>query len=373
MCSVPLKQKLAEGRHLAMALPRLGSGYPPVAQSLDRYVVASSAIGLVLFASMPLRAESNAGVALAATKACLLEATLEAVARGDGRGTSLAANTLLAGEQLFDATAGRPAVWSVQVLDGSRRRGFVVAADVVRLSRQLENLEKEERSLRRSFGQQAAQPPRSIASHENEQLREAWREATEAITANNALPAAQRLPDPYLARAEVYMQAGDVVAALDDCASASAIVATTGLDSRKQQQAAEIYTNAIKQLRSLPQPPRDAFTDIDIQASEHFNASQRFISQRDFDKAIGELAKALSLTPSQPQYWYMRAVARRESGDLHRAQSDALLGVLFEQRLSPPARHDVSKALTRVQGPTRLWLESYRRGKAEIELMGLDL
>ena len=356
-----------------MALPRLGSGYPPVARSLERYVVASSAMGLVFLASMPLRAESNAGVALAVTKACYLEATLEAVARGDGRGTSLAANTLLAGEKLFDAKAGRPAVWSVEVRDGSRRRGFVLAADVIRLSRQLDNLEKGERSLRRSFGQLAAQPPRSIALHDNEQLREAWREATEAITANSVLPAAQRIPDPYLARAEVYMQAGDVVAALDDCASASAIVAASGLDSRKQQQAAEMYTNAIKTLRSLPQPPKDAFTDIDIQASEHFNASQRYIAQRDFDKAIGELAKALSLTPSQPLYWYMRAVARRESGDVHKAQSDALFGALFERRLSPPARYEVSKALTRIQGSTRLWLEAYRRGKAEMELMGLEL
>jgi tetratricopeptide (TPR) repeat protein len=328
---------------------------------------------MVPLATPTARAEASSQVALAVTKACSLEATLEAIARGDGRGVPLAANTPLAGAKLFDATAERPAVWSVEVLDGSRRRGFVLAADVIRLSRQLDNLEKEERSLRRSFGQPAAQPPRSITSHENEQLREAWREATEAITANNALPAAQRLPDPYLARAEVYMQAGDVVAALDDCAAASAIASATGLDSRKQQQAAEIYTNAIKQLRSLPQPARDAFTDIDIQASEHFNASQRFIAQRDFDKAISELAKALSLTPSQPLYWYMRAVARRESGDLHRAQSDALFGALFERRLSPPARHEVSKALTRVQGSTRLWLEAYRRGKAEMELMGLEL
>ena len=331
------------------------------------------ALCLVPFGMPIARADGSSQPALAVTRATSLEATREAVARGDGRGTSLTANTLLAGEKLFEAKDGRPAVWSVQVLDGSRRRGFVLAADVIRLSRQLDNLEKGERSLRRSFGQPTTQPPRSIASHENEQLREAWREATEAITANNALPAAQRLPDPYLARAEVYMQAGDVVAALDDCASASAIVAATGLDSRKQQQAAEIYTNAIKQLRSLPQPPKDAFTDIDIQASEHFNAAQRFIAQRDFDNAISELAKALSLTPSQPLYWYMRAVARRESGDFHSAQSDALFGALFERRLSPPARHEVSKALTRIQGPTRLWLEAYRRGKAEIELMGLEL
>jgi hypothetical protein len=341
--------------------------------SFNCLTVALIALCVVPLATPTARAEASSQVALAVTKACSLEATLEAVARGDGRGVPLAANTPLAGAELFDATAGRPAVWSVEVLDGSRRRGFVLAADVIRLSRQLDNLEKEERSLRRSFGQPAAQPPRSITSHENEQLREAWREATEAITANNLLPAAQRLPDPYLARAEVYMQAGDVVAALDDCAAASAIAAATGLDSRKQQQAAEIYTNAIKQLRSLPQPARDAFTDIDIQASEHFNASQRFIAQRDFDKAISELAKALSLTPSQPLYWYMRAVARRESGDLHRAQSDALFGALFERRLSPPARHEVSKALTRVQGSTRLWLEAYRRGKAEMELMGLEL
>lgn len=341
--------------------------------SFDSYSSVCVALGSLLVVAAITRADGSPPVALAVTKASSLETTLEAVTQGDGRGTSLSANTLVAGEKLFDATAGRPAVWSVEVLDGSRRRGFVLAADVIRLSRQLDNLEKSERSLRRSFGQLATQPPRSIASHENEQLREAWREATEAITANNALPAAQRLPDPYLARAEVYMQVGDVVAALDDCASASEIVATAGLDSRKQQQAAEIYTSALKQLRSLPQPPRDAFTDIDMQASEHFNASQRFMAQRDFDRAIAELAKALSLTPSRPHYWYMRAVAHREGGDLHKAQSDALLGAMFERRLSPPARHEVSKVLSRIQGSTRLWLEEYRRGKAEMELMGLDL
>jgi tetratricopeptide (TPR) repeat protein len=320
-----------------------------------------------------LRAEGSQRAALVVTKASILEASIEAIARGDGSGSPLPANTLLAGERQFEATAERPAIWSVEVLDGSRRHGFVLATDVTRVSRQLDSLQDGERKLRRSFGKSSGQPPLTIQSHENEQVREAWREATEAIAVNETLPAAQRLPDPYFARAEVYMQAGDYVAALDDCGSASVIVANAGLDSRKQQQVAEIYTKAIKHLRSMPQPPKDAFTNIDLQASEHYNASQKFIATRDFDNAVVELAKALSLTPSQPLYWYMRAIARRESGDLHRAQSDALLGALFERRLSPPARHEVSRGLTRMQGPTRLWLEAYRRGKVGMELMGLDL
>lgn len=325
-------------------------------------------------AGMPeTRGDDGSQVVLAVVRGCSLEDSLEGISRGDVRGAFLAANTLLAGQQLFGPMAGRPAVWSVEVLDGSRRQGFVLAADVIQLSRQLDNLEKGERSLRQSFGELATQPPRSIFTHESGQLREAWREATEAIAANNALPASQRLPDPYLARAEAYLQAGDVVAAIDDCAMALAIVAASGLETHKQRRVVEIYTNAIKQLRIIPQPPRDAFTEIDMLASEHFNASQRFIAQNDFDKAINELGKALAIKPSQPLYWYMRAIARRERGDLHRAQSDALFGAMFERRLSPPARREVSKGLARMQGPTRLWLEAFRRGKAELELMGLEL
>lgn len=356
-----------------MAPRRSGAGQPPATLGRGRCAVATITLGFVLFAAMPQPAEGNSGVALAVSKASTLQPTLEAVARGEGRGNPLPANTLLVGEKLFNATAGCPAAWLVEMLDGSGLRGFVLATDVARVSRHLDALQEETRSLRRSFGQTAIQPPLSIQFHENEQLRTAWKEATEAIAENDALPAAQRLPDPYFARAEVCMQAGDVVAALDDCASASAIIATVGLDSRKQQQVAEIYTRAIKRLRSLPQPSTDAFTNMEVQASEHFNASQRFIAQRDFEKAIGELAKALALNPSQPLYWYMRAIARRESGDPHRAQSDALLGALFERRLSPAARIEVGRGLTRMQGPARTWLEAYRRGKVATELLGLEL
>jgi tetratricopeptide (TPR) repeat protein len=350
--------------------------YTRPAQRLSDYSVfafALPALFISLLAASPLRADNSAGVVLAVISASTLESSIQAVAEGAGRGPLLPVNTLLAGQRLIAVTADRPAVWSVEVLDGSGRQGFVLAAAVTRLSRHIEGLQQGERSLRRSFGRTATRPPLLIKSHENDQLREAWEEATEAIAANDALPATQRIPDPFLARAEVYMQAGDVVSALDDCASASAIATTARLDTRKQQQVTEIYTKAITRLRSLPQPPKDAFTDIDVQASEHFNASKRFLTQRDFEKAVGELAKALSLKPSQPLYWYMRAIARRESGDLHRAQSDALMGAFFERRLSPPARHEVSKGLSRMQGPSRLWLEAYRRGKADLELLGLEL
>jgi len=344
----------------------------PASPALHRYGIPLLTLAFLLLAPESVRAEGNPRVALAVTKASTLAITFEAATRGEGGGSPLPANTLLVGRKLIDATAGCPAVWSVETFDGSGRRGFVLATDVIRVSRQLDGLQEGERQLRRSFGNTALQPD-SIQFHENEQLREAWKEATEAITANASLPAAQRIPDPYFARAEVYMQAENYVAALDDCASASAIVATAGLDSRKQQQTAEIYTKAIKQLRSVPQPLRDAFTNIDLQASEHYNASQRFISSHDFENAIAELSKSLSFTPSRPLYWYMRAIARHESGDLHLAQSDALLGALFERRLSPRAKHDISRGLTRVQGPTRLWLEAYRRGKADMELLELEL
>ena len=355
-----------------MSLHGLRARCLPASPALHRYGMALLTLAFLLLAPKSVRAEGNPRVALAVTKASTLATTYESVARGEDRGSPLPVNTLLVGRKIINATAGRPAVWSVETFDGSGRRGFVLATDVIHVSWQLDNLQEGERQLRRSFGKTALQPD-SIQFHENEQLRQAWKEATEAITENATLPAAQRIPDPYFARAEVYMQAENYVAALDDCASASAIVATAGLDSRKQQQAAEIYTKAIKQLRSVPQPPKDAFTNIDLQASEHYNASQRFIASRDFENAIAELAKSLSLTPSRPLYWYMRAIARHESGDLHLAQSDALLGALFERRLSPRARHDISRGLTRVQGPTRLWLEAYRRGKADMELLELEL
>lgn len=364
--------QLSDG-HCAQALPALRCTVLRGSLVLRLLRVASASLCVLLLTATSLRAEGSQRAALVVTKASTLEPSIEAIARGNGGGSPLPANTLLAGERLFESTAERPAIWSVEIVDGSRRRGFVVATNVTSVPRQLDSLQDGERKLRRSFGDSSAKPPITIQSHENEQLRQAWKEATEAIAANETLPAAQRLPDPYFARAEVYMQAGDYVAAIDDCGSASEIVANNGLDSRKQQQVAEIYTKAIKHLRSRPQPLKDAFTNIDLQASEHYNASQKFIAARDFDNAIAELAKALSLTPTQPLYWYMRAIARRERGDLHRAQSDALLGALFERRLSPPARRDVSRGLARMQGPTRLWLEAYRCGNAGMELSGLDL
>lgn len=359
---------------IAMVLRRSENCRPPDALALESCAVAAILLGLFGLAPMSLRAEGNPRVALTvAREATFLERNLEAVASGEGGGSSLPLNTLLAGEKLFEATVDCPAVWFVETLDRPRRRGFVLAADVSRVSRRLDGLMEEELALRRSRGEVSVQPPFSVRTHENEQLHEAWMEATAAITENNALPASQRLSDPYFARAEVYLQVDDVVAAIDDCASASAIVVANGLDSRKQQRVAEIYTTAIKRLRSMPQPLKDTFTNIDLQASEHFNAALQSIARRDFQNATEELTKALSLTPSRPLYWYMRAIARREGGDLQRAQSDALLGALFERRLSPPAKRDLSNGLTRIQGPTRLWLEAFRRGGVDTALLGLEL
>jgi len=356
-----------------MMIRLFGNGRRPAALPFECCAVAAIVLGLFGLAAMPLRAEGDSRVALAVTKDCILDRTREAITNGNGGGSPLPINTLLAGEKLFEATADCPAVWSVETLDTSRRRGFVLAAAVTRVSRRLDGLKQGEVALRGSLGEVTGQPPLSVRTHENDQLREAWMEATAAITENNALPASQRLPDPYFARAEVYLQVDDAVAALDDCASASAIVAASGLDSRQQQRVAEVYTTAIKRLRSLPQPPKDAFTNIDLQASAHFNAAQQSIARRDFQNATKELTKALSLTPSRPLYWYMRAIACREGGDLQRAQSDALLGASFERRLSPPAKRDLSKGLARIQGPSRLWLEAIRRGGVDIELVGLEL
>jgi tetratricopeptide (TPR) repeat protein len=188
-------------------------------------------------------------------------------------------------------------------------------------------------------------------------VHDAWRQIAAAVAENDRLPRPQ--PDPYFARAELWMMVGNYDAALRDLLLAMRIAGEGNAAPR-------VYDSIFNRLREVlerydvtPVPPEDG------EPARHYgHGSHAFWSgcYVDAEKAFSD---AISLAPGNPLYWYMRAIARRRLGDEQGAKHDALLGAAAERRACSKrdgAAMDINRGLRRLQGGDRIWLEDLRRG-----------
>ena len=204
--------------------------------------------------------------------------------------------------------------------------------------------------------------PELILIQRNPAIQQAWREVASAISENETLPENERLPEPYFARAEIWASAKNYSASLQDYLTAIKYARTANRDLLTYSAYFDKLYDVTQKLQNVPVPATGAESDLSFAARRHYSQGYSDYFSGDLQEALDRFDSANQLAPDQPLYWYYRALTHRRLGDDQRAQHDALMGAFFERQFASWRRRSLNHAFSRVQGETRTWLESYRRG-----------
>ena len=203
-----------------------------------------------------------------------------------------------------------------------------------------------------------------------EAQRNDWRLLNEAI--QTAEREGVAVPDAYVARAELWTVAGDTSKAVEDFRKAADLAVAASRSPLEQSAYLRLLRDALERLEKAPKPAEGARANDYVAAQTHFGVGCRLFWSHDVADAEREFVDAIALNPKEPIYWYYRALARRQNGDLHRAAHDALIGCFLE-RSRYVRDAEIGRALQRVQGYDRAWLETYRLGDPSQRLLHLEL
>ena len=261
--------------------------------------------------------------------------------------------------QLDDST-GR-VMQRIATLETIPQSGWVPANTIIRIDTWIKLLNQKAHSIQ-SNNKISQSIPRLIITQTNPEIRKAWREATEAFEANMKLPEDQRLPDPYFARAEIWMTVNNYVAAIEDYVVGIHYARKSDRDILTYSQYFEKLQNVAEKLLLLPVPDEGTDQSLSRRGFMHFNRGVSYYLRGNYELAIDNLSDAVSLAPAEPLCWYFRGLAYKAAGDSMRAQHDALLGAHFERKITRFRRKEIDRSLFRVQGPDRIWLETIRLG-----------
>lgn len=187
---------------------------------------------------------------------------------------------------------------------------------------------------------------------------QSWLEVQEAIRDGESLPS--RDPAPYYARAEIWSKRleNQEEALLDTLRGVEAL-----LESEQASDPSE-RDDALRRLCDAAwlslQRPKVVYPGL---AEKHYASGYRAYAAGNFKEAVNQFTRAIQLDGTCPLYLYYRALSTRSLGDGDRAAADAEKGAWIESRLSDAAKMEVSRALRRIQGASRIWLETHRRGR----------
>jgi tetratricopeptide (TPR) repeat protein len=291
---------------------------------------------------------------------------------GQGKGSStrqLRSGTILVGlSPRKEGDSDLPG-WNVVTPDESEDTGWVRAGVVSPIESRVKELKATALALDEvGFGKKQSFPE-LILLQNNPATQRAWQEVSNAISENESLPEIERLPDPYFARAEIWASVKNYSDSLQDYLTAIKYARKANRDILTYSEYFDRLYSVAENLQNTPVPAQGAEPTTQIAARGHYSQGyQKFF--------IGQLAEskdrfdsAIQLSPDQPLYWYFRALTFKLLGDESRAQHDALMGASLERQLVSFRRADLNKELTRVQGPMRTWLETYRLGSPTNRLL----
>ncbi|WP_372717699.1 hypothetical protein [Novipirellula sp.] len=282
------------------------------------------------------------------------------------RGSStLVANTVVSG--IREETFGQPKrnYWLVGSVENSSTIGWVSAGAVTTLDSRAKELQARaiyQSRLQPSDSESLTNVPTIIAIQNNPTINKAWAEIQSAIADNDALPESDRLPDPYLARAEIWASVGNDSSALQDYLTAIDLIRDSDRDLQSYSRYLDTLYSVARRLQSAPVPASGSEPDLYTAARHHYGFGCTKFFAGDYFGALNDFDNAVQLAPTKPRYWYFRSLSRRATGDLQRAQHDALIGAYFERQLNDIDRRSLSGSLFKIQGESRLWLEAYRLG-----------
>ena len=202
-----------------------------------------------------------------------------------------------------------------------------------------------------------------------EAQREDWRKLTDAIA--NAEREGVSVPDAYVARGELWSIAGDASKAVEDFRMAADMALKSGKTPSEQSAYLRLLRDALERLEQAPRPAEGARGNDYEAAAAQFGAGCRLFWDESFVEAEHHFENAIALYPQDPLYWYFRGLTRRHLGNFTGSQHDALIGAFLER--SRYRDLDIGRALRRVQGTDRAWLDRYRLGDPSQQLLRIEL
>jgi len=263
--------------------------------------------------------------------------------------------------------------WRVVTLEEPPRNGWVPVGAVTPFDARGRELKAIAISLRATGSEKrkASTLPELISIQHKPDIQQAWQDAADAISENEALPENERIPEPYFARAGVWASVKNYSDSLQDYLTAIKYARKANRDLLTYSAYFDELYDVAEKLQEVPVPATGAESDFSSAARRHYGHGYSRFFAGEFQEALDRFDNAVQLAPDQPLYWYFRALTHRRLGDDQRAQHDALMGAYFERQCEPCRRRSLNHAFVRVQGETRMWLESYRLGLSGHRLMGV--
>lgn len=186
-------------------------------------------------------------------------------------------------------------------------------------------------------------------------VQKAWRQVDAAVRDNQALQ--KPLPDPYLARAEIWTMVGNHEEALADQLRALQLLYDQNPSLLDQKRYLEAMRQTLSRLHKMPRP------FFPMEADQIFYLGKARFFQCDFPQALKEFHEAIRLRPDEPLYWYYRALTYKRLGKEREANRDARVAASL--RRAGKSRKDLATELERIQGATRAWLTQNDRWRPE--------
>ena len=252
--------------------------------------------------------------------------------------------------------------WQVVTLDEPPCGGWVRAGTVSTIDNRTKELKATAIALRADGPDKKQSLPQLILVQNNSAIQQAWREVSDAISENDALSEVERLPEPYFARAEIWASVKNYSDSLQDYLTAIKYARKSNRDILEYSEYFDRLYDVAEKLQNIPVPAEGAESASFFAARDHYSHGYTKFFMGDLREALERFDSAVQLAPDQPLYWYFRALTHKRLGDEQRAQHDALMGASFERQFAYYRRMSLNRAFTRVQGPMRTWVESYRLG-----------
>jgi hypothetical protein len=192
-------------------------------------------------------------------------------------------------------------------------------------------------------------------------LQQTYRDVAVIIKRNEEL--GKRLPEPYFLLGRLWMEVKNYDAAARAYLTGAALVKERRLDETRY---AIYYEQLHQALRAFNRRPRPRPLDEDG-ADYHYEQGRQAFWSKQCRRALWYFDDAVALNSSEPLYWYYRGLTHLAMGNERRASYDVRVGADLEKikRRRKESIDYLLRALERLQGPQRLWLNQIRKGDHE--------
>jgi len=193
----------------------------------------------------------------------------------------------------------------------------------------------------------------------------AWKKLQPLFEINeNPKLVAERLPEPYFTRAQLWAKVQNYPAATKDYLLALKYAASTTGNIERYSKYRDQIIETIDAFSQTPAPPIGSTPNMAFSSLQHLSAGITYFRNNDYTAAVRSLNNSVSIKLNNPIAWYYLALAHRKSNDIEQAKVAAIYATFLERNAlnQRSIAKTINRSLASVQGPERRWLENFRLG-----------